>query len=182
MKITVGRLKNLITEAGRSDERYVSEDEAKEIISNADGDAVSKQDIIDEDTGEIYISAGDSFNKSPWNSDYVAPKRGPKRGPIVDEPEDEEPEEDWFEADRIRRKGLEDAYRAAVKEFAEQFTSFQEESPDITPEDAASDVAENFFHEYPEWRDWATALQMSRTAMKEAITDYVYDAMMKGSD
>lgn len=193
MKASIAWLKNLVREAGRhNDERYVSEEEAKDEILNTDGDTVAGYDLIDEDTGEIYLKAGESFNLSPWNPDHRLDKRRAakdetyaKRGGVWDEyfgeDEDDADEDDWFEAQRTRKQGLEDAYRAAVKEFSEQFSDFMEESPDISPEDAAPDLADNFFHEYPEWRDWAQALQMSRTHMKEAIADYVYDAMKKGA-
>jgi hypothetical protein len=86
-----------------------------------------------------------------------------------------------FERDRRSREKLESAYRKAVDEFSKQFRDFTLESPEISPEDAAPDLAENFFHEYPDWPKWAAALRMSRIHMKEAITDYVYEAMMKGA-
>lgn len=90
---------------------------------------------------------------------------------------------DWGKADRVaekKRSSLVKAYHQAIKEFIKPYTSFRQESPDTNPEDATPDLADNFFHEYPQWRDWARALDMSRSGMKGAIADYVYDAMMKG--
>lgn len=80
------------------------------------------------------------------------------------------------------RSTLERAYRKAVDEFAAQWTDFTDENPDSMPEDAASDAADSFFWEHErEWPAWAKALGMTRQTMKEVVTNYVYDAMMKGA-
>jgi hypothetical protein len=44
----------------------------------------------------------------------------------------------------------------------------------------APDLAENFFHENPDWKSWASLLKMSRGTMKSVVVDVVYDALMKG--
>ncbi len=190
MKVSVSWLKNLIREASvRSDEKYVSEEEAKELVLDTDGDTIAGYDVIDEDTGEIYLKAGETFDVSPWSPDHkLNKKRATKdetyarRAGVWDvffgeeEPEPDDAE-DWFEGEQTRIRTLEDAYHAAVKDYASNWLSFARESPDTDPQDAAPDAAEGFFAEYPEWRDWAQALRMKRSDMKGAIADYIHDAM-----
>lgn len=76
------------------------------------------------------------------------------------------------------RRAAENKFQAAVKKFAKNWTHFTQESPDVSPEDAAPDAAEGFFYEYPEWQAWSRAMDMPKDVMKSAIADYVYDAMM----
>lgn len=98
---------------------------------------------------------------------------------------------DW-EKDRRRqvktRQAARNKFQVAVKKFARNWRGFTQDQPDTQPEDAASDAAESFFWEYPEWKEWAAAMSdeftgrtMSKTAMKEIITDFVHDEMLKGA-
>jgi hypothetical protein len=88
-----------------------------------------------------------------------------------------------------KRQKAEKQLRAAVAKYASNWTNFTHESPDIEPEDAAGDAADGFFYEYPEWQQWLQAMYdpytlerpMSKQDIKSMVTDYVYDAMQKGS-
>lgn len=73
-----------------------------------------------------------------------------------------------------------DRLSAAAKRFAENWADFDSETPDTSPEDAASDAATGFFHDYPEWQQWAQASGMSKADVLSLVTDLIYDAMTKG--
>lgn len=193
-----------VTESLMGD-RYMSEDEAREFIGNCDGDRVSDVDIIDEETGEVYLRAGDDFRTSPWNPDHrIDPKRAQSdrvyahranvpwhcpdcdaRVRLGDDHTCIEDEVDTWESERESRyqaKSLaEKEYHKAVAEFCEQWEdAINDLGPDLTPEEAAPDAAEGFFWQFPKWEEWAHHLGMSRMTMKEVIADYVYDAMTRG--
>jgi hypothetical protein len=68
-------------------------------------------------------------------------------------------------------------FQRAVKAYALNWTNFEQESPDISPDDAAPDAAAGFFDEHPEAREWARAMNMRIDHMKDSVTDYVYGAM-----
>jgi hypothetical protein len=162
MKITVATLKRIVTEAVRMHERYMSRDDAEELIASMDGDAIVPYDIIDEESGEIYAAAGDAFNESSLSPDYkpkpqpaLSRKRG-KPAPI----EDDDDEEDYF--DKLARE--EDEARAAwhevCKEYAANWRGWAYEhaeeygldDPDQAAQGSASDAADGFFHTYGDWR------------------------------
>jgi len=65
----------------------------------------------------------------------------------------------------------------AVKEFASHISN---DLPDDTDaQDVAPDMAENFFYEYPQWKEWAREVKMKKWNVKEIVTDAVYDALTK---
>jgi hypothetical protein len=188
--------KTLIREA-LMDDMYMSEDDAKQFILSQDGDEVTDVDIIDEETGEVYLKAGDDFCQSPWSPDHKLDKKRADKDETYAEragvwqdyfgpgSANYDEEDDDYEADSWDRyqKGREadrQAWYAAVEEFAGQYTDFKQEVPDVSPEDAAGDVSDNFFLFYPDWQTWARSLEMNKQSMKEALVDYVYEAMISG--
>lgn len=199
MHISIRDLKRIVVEAVRKHERYVPGADAEEMIASADGDAIVPYDIIDEETGEVYLKAGDAYNESPFSPDHRVDRQRAqrdeeyaKRVGLWDElhkpDEDDDDEEDYFDKlDREEREAQEE-WREACKEYATNWQGWayehvEEYGEDVDPDQAAqgsaSDAADGFFHEYADWRRWARAMRMSRTDMKEAIADFVYDAMMK---
>ena len=175
--------KNVVREAAHDDEKYMSEDDAETFIASMDGDAIAKYSVIDEDTGEIYLEEGQPFNTSRLSPDYVNINRNKfgKRIEPVGDVEEEDEEEDYWDLKEKERLALEAEYRNALQEFCSNWTNFQEEMPDTSPEDAASDAADGFFFQYPQWKNWARSLEMTRQSMKAAIADYVYEAMVSGT-
>lgn len=94
--------------------------------------------------------------------------------------------EAYREKQRRAHRTAEKKFQAAVAKFAKNWRGFMLDMPDVLPEDAAPDVAESFFFDYPEWKEWAAAMSdynypMSKTTMKEIIADRVYDEMLKGA-
>lgn len=186
MKLTVAALKKLVNEAIHDDERYMSREDAERFIELQDPDDVAKFDVIDEDTAEVYIQRGQSFHESELHPTKVAIRQKQRdektAARAAEEAQWAKEDEEWEDEQQRKRQELKDAYHRAVQEFASQWTGFTKDNPDgPSPEDAAPDAAESFFYEYPQWRDWARVLDMPKHHMKEAIVDYVYDAMTKGA-
>lgn len=195
-------LKRIVAEAARRHERYVTEADAEEMIVAADGDAVAPYDIIDEESGEVYLKAGDSYNESPFSPEHrVDRKRAErdeayaKRVGLWDElfkpDEDEDDEEDYFDMLAREEEEAQEEWREACKEYAANWRGWayehaEEYGPDTDPDQAAqgsaSDAADGFFHEYSDWRRWASRLKMTRSSMKEAVADFVYEAMMEKTE
>lgn len=191
-------LKRIVAEAMRQHERYVAESDAEEMIASADGDAIVPYDIIDEETGEVYLRAGDSYGDSPFSSDHRVDRKRAERDEAyakrvglwddLHKPDEDDDEEDYFDRlDREEREAQEE-WREACKEYAASWRGWAYEhaeahgegtDPDQAAQGSAADAADGFFHEHSEWRRWARAMQMSRTDMKSAIADFIYDAMME---
>lgn len=182
MKITVGELKRTIREAISDDERYMSRDDAEKFIESQDPDDVAKFDVIDEDTGEVYIERGEPFHASWFHPVAVALRQKDHDEKVAARDAEKaqwaKEDEEWEDDQQRKRQELEAAWHHAIDEYASQWESFVQENPGTSPEDAAPDAAEGFFSQYPQWRDWSRALDMPRHHMKEAIVDYVYNAMM----
>lgn len=173
MKISVKMLRNLIKEA--SNDMYASEDELDAAISKMKPDEVAFKDYVDNETGEILLGRGTKARTSrlhpqnaiDWKAKYV------------------EQDRDYDEIDgfweRDRRAEAQASLDLAVKEFAKNWTDFGSETPDVEPQDAASDAADGFFHEYPEWKQWMRQLNLTREDIKSYVQDMTYEAMTGNS-
>lgn len=75
--------------------------------------------------------------------------------------------------------GVQKKFQDAITKFCKSWQGFADNMSGIDPETMASDAALGFFHSFPEWKSWAVTLQMSKTEMHEAVTDHVYEAMIK---
>jgi hypothetical protein len=152
---------------------YESEDNLKAIISRMDSDDIALNDYIDSETGEIMLAAGDKARTSrlhPQNKlDYI--KAREERFSQFDDDDDSESE--YVEAQK--------ALDVAVKEFASNWTDIETQEMSSTPEEIAPDVSDNFFYDYPEWKQWARVLHMTRDDIKSYVQDIVYEAMVNGS-
>lgn len=190
MKITTSALKRIIIEAVRSHERYMSRADAEELIASMDSDAVARYDIIDEESGEIYVNAGDSFGES-----QLSPYHKPKPSKHIRsrfKPADDIDDDDESVTDMLAREESEAraAWEAALREYADNWRGWAYEhaeeygldDPGAAAQDSASDAADGFFSQNDDWRDWARKLRLSRSEMKAAVGDYVYDAMMEKTD
>lgn len=174
---------------------YMSEDEAREFIIARDGDSIAKHDIVDEDTGEVYIEEGQPYNTSPWNPDHRVNKRRAEKdkqyGVRAGVPQycdgcdrlekdcvcGQEPEEEW-----MTREEAQEAYFKAVREFAAGGEDFMADNPGLEPNESyALDMAENFFYMYPDWMKWAEALGEKKSWMKSYIADMIWERMVSHS-
>jgi hypothetical protein len=141
---------------------------AKAFISSKDGTETSPDDIVDVDTGEIYLSAGEAYGSSDLHPDADARLSAAAAARAKAWEEDEE--------ELHSDGGLQAEWEAALHDFAANYGS----DSGIPFEDAASaamDLADNFFHEHPEWRTWASALEMTKADMKSAVAEAVHEAM-----
>lgn len=75
------------------------------------------------------------------------------------------------------RQRADKAYAKAIRDFA---GTWEDPEPGLVPEEAASDAALGFFHDYAkEWPEWARLLDMRKSDIHSAVTDRVYEAMTK---
>lgn len=203
MRVRLGRLKRLIDEAV-GDERYMDEEQARMFVMDMDGDDIADADLIDEETGEVYLRQGQSYHESPWSPDHkVDPHRAEadevyaQRAGVWDDyhenDEDDQvglddlisswKDDEYAEEDRLRKE-----FHDAVKEWAEgwgdawldmKHGQYPEGDGPPAP-DVAYDAADSFFFQHHDrWRNWARVLGMSAQNMKEILADYAYDAMVK---
>lgn len=73
----------------------------------------------------------------------------------------------------------EKAFNAAMISYCKNWEGYANDTSDIDPETMSSDATLGFFHDYPQWKTWASTLMMTKTEMHEIVTDSVYDAMIK---
>jgi hypothetical protein len=64
---------------------------------------------------------------------------------------------------------------ALINKFAAQSDGGAENLCDVSPEDAAGDIAENFFWQYPDWQRFG----VKRWQIKECLSESVYEALNK---
>lgn len=183
MKVRVGVIRRLVREAIGSD-HYMGEEEARQHIMDMDGDEIVDTDIVDEQSGEIYLKQGDSYDESPWSPDHKVNTRRAGRDEVYAQragvwkeyhAEDGELDNEVDEIETARK-----AYRQALHDFTSSLTNFADDSPEMNPADVSYDIADNFFREYPEWRVWAKILDIEPHFFRDNIADYAYDAMTSG--
>ena len=170
MKIKLSQLRKIIKETVSVDMVEEPLEQLRKTISAMAPNDVAATEYVDSESGEIYLSKGDLARDSvlhpQWTEDRDELARLRKKWAEEDAAADyNEPEED----DSIQ-------LASDVKEFASNWSSFEEESPDITPEDAASDAALGFFVDFPQWRNGSN--EMSRSDILSWVVDEVYEAMI----
>lgn len=147
--------------------------EAEAFIASRDPNETVEQDIIDSETGEIYVEKGRTYGSSYLHPERHARKKVPA---AMDDSDDDE-----IISDIGRSKEVHAELTSALEEFASGWEGFSDDMSDVDPQDAAADAALSFFHMYPQWKDWAGSLGMSKVDIQRAAADYAYEAMTKGS-
>lgn len=173
MQTTLGKLRALLREAIREDGTVMwgSKKDLDHSISAMDPKTLATHDYVDEDTGEIYLEKGQPAEKSVLHPDHVAPVN---RWSLPDESDEVEEEVDDFDQRDSARREFEDA----IKEFAANSASYTMDNSDVDPMDVASDMAESFFHQFPQWKMWAQVLSMTRQDIKSAASEAAYEVMI----
>jgi hypothetical protein len=158
---------------GASGTREMSHDDAITFIASQPADETVPQDIMDPETGEIYIEAGKTYGDSYHHPDF---KASPKPSAFRDYDEDDEEHAEDEEQDPH------DQFNDALKEFSKNFfdMGMNLEELGASPEDAAHDLGANFFHDYPQWKKWANALGMSKAEVQSAAAEAAYEALTSG--
>lgn len=146
-------------------------EEAAAFIAAKDPNDTAEQDIIDVDTGEVYVEKGQAYGSS-----YLHPNKTPKKMSLrlSDDSDDDE-----IMSDIARSKDVHAELTSALEEFAAGWEGFSADISDVDPQSAAADAALSFFHMYPQWKDWAGSLGMSKADIQRAAADYAYEAMTK---
>jgi hypothetical protein len=81
--------------------------------------------------------------------------------------------------DPVEERDAHDEFEKAVEEFASQWKGDPITQSGVSPEDVAPDAAFGFFYAYPQWKDWARALQISKATMKSIVADSVYEMLLE---
>ena len=71
--------------------------------------------------------------------------------------------------------------RKMFDDYADNWTEFTLESPDIQPEDAAFDAADGFWYQSNDIPALIMQAGWTREQVREMLADHIYDAMMKGA-
>lgn len=146
-----------------------SYDELDQSISRMDPFTVAEGDYIDEETGEVYLDKGKPAVSSRLHPQHQS--HGSTAGMHSSEFDDAE-----FD-DVDSTASADDELTRIITEFAKESSGLSNEL-EVDPSDAASDIAENFFHKYPEWASLARSVGLSKREIKERVADYVYEEML----
>lgn len=174
---------------GIQDPKEMSATDAAQFISSQPGDTSSPSDIIDAETGEIYLTAGELYGSSDLHpdadvryADFAA-----KSAAESDEEEKQWAAEDaqWDDQKQSESGSAREEYDAAVQDFASGFSNYAGDygisSEDIadSAQDVASDAALGFFHAYPEWDTWARKLHLSKQDIQSACAGEIAEVIAK---
>ena len=146
--------------------------EAEAFIASKDPNETVEQDVIDSETGEIYVEKGRTYGSSYLHPERHARKKAPASMGDLDD-------DDEIMSDIGRSKDVHAELTSALEEFASGWEGFSADMSDVDPQSAAADAALSFFHMYPQWKDWAGSLGMSKADIQRAAADYAHDAMTK---
>jgi len=168
-QIKVGDLRRIIREAVTSDMVEQPLEQLRQTISSMAPNDVATTEYVDSDTGEIYLSKDDLARDS-----VLHPQHAEDRAELA------RMRKKWAEEDAAANNELkeEDDYiqlASDVKDFASNWSNFEEESEGMSPDEAASDAALGFFVDYPQWRNGSD--EMSRSDILAWVVDEVYEAM-----
>lgn len=130
-------------------------------ITSLDPEYIAVKDYIDDDSGEVFLAAGQKAKTSPYHPSYK--KKRPSWYM------DEEP--DFENVDPP--SNAQNQYQTAIEMYAADFTGENFENP----EGAAFDLADTFFVLHPEWKMWSKSLGISKADMKNQIADLIFNEM-----
>ena len=161
-----------------------TKEEIKAAISEMNPNDYSDFDYVDTDTGEIYLSQGRAARSSEFHPQYeidLAYDRAKKdERDRLDDEEYKKEDEEWEDKKRTDFDLMEKEYKDAIRRFADDWMDYSLEETGVSAEDAASDAATSFFYQFPEWKNWARQLQITKQDIHSAVTDWVYHAMTTG--
>ena len=171
---------------GGSAEGTMEEIEAE--IAEMNPNDYSDFDYVDTDTGEIYLSLGRAARSSEFHPQYeidLAQRRAEneerhREQYRLEDEEYKKEDEEWEDKKRTDFDLMEKEYKNAIRRFADDWTGYSLEETGVSAEDAASDAASSFFYQFPEWKNWARQLQITKQDIHSAVTDWVYHAMTTG--
>lgn len=137
-------------------------------IKHARGSDIADEDVVEDETGEVFLSAGDRYDRSELHPQYVRKNKNvlsDEEIEVIDSSSD-------MPDDEVSSETAFDELDAAMQEFAMNFEGDTQIEPGDIP-----DCAQEFFANYPNWRAWATATGMSQREIKDAVSDAIADAV-----
>jgi len=171
---------------GIQDPKEMTALDAAKFISSQSGDTSSPSDIIDSETGEIYLTAGELYGSSDLHPDADIRYADLQAKSAAAEEEEEKQWTDETDKWDSEKPGYlefaEREYLLAVHDFASEFSSW---SSDIDPsekldaaQDVAPDAALSFFYRYPEWTVWARQLHLSKKDIQSAVAEAIHEVII----
>lgn len=140
-------------------------------IATARSSDIADEDIADDETGEVFLHAGDRYDRSEMHPQYVGQRS--KQQVLSDEEIESINSSDDLPEDAV---SAEDAFvqlEDAVQEFIMNFEGDQDFEAENIPDAAAA-----FFVSYPNWRDWSTATGMTQREIKDFVSDAIFDRLI----
>lgn len=149
------------------DNSYIaSEEELKSIISKMEPDWAAEYDYVDDDTGEIVLEKGVQARFSHLHPQYEIDKQ-------IKQQEKQIAYNQEFDNDQnIMEQQLDTSIVTFVESIdVEDLRQFE----DI--ESAVTDIAENYFWQYPGWKTWAADCVPPRkkSDIKMQIAEMIYE-------
>lgn len=139
-------------------------------IANAQGSDIADEDIADDETGEVFLHAGDRYDRSDMHPQFVRSSR--KNSVLSDEEVDSLSLSDDLPQDNISSETAFTQLEDAVQEFILNF-----EDDDDFETESIPDAAEAFFVSYPNWREWSVATGMTQREIKDFVSDAIFDVL-----
>ena len=183
MKISIRNLKNLLKEM--IEKPLV---ELEPLIASMDPDDVADDDYVSSDTGEFHLEKGKKARTSPLHPEYKqdkAAKKAERDAEYARQQTEWDAEDEEYEASKAAANTqLQASYEDAIREYAGNWVNFRREFEDAFEagegETVAADAAEGFFANFPDWKQWAYGLRMSKEEMKSSVADFIYEAIRLG--
>jgi len=159
------KLRGLISEA-----TFKTKQDLAQHIANARGSDITDEDLIDHETGEVFLAAGSRYDSSDLHPQYV--RQSKNRFYLSDQEVESLSSSEDLPSDSFTSETAFEKLEDYVKEFILNF----EGDPDLTIADVP-DIAESFFVSYEDWKELSVATGMSRREIKDFVSDMIVDAL-----
>lgn len=175
----MNKFKRFILEALRDEGHTIfgSREELDRSISSMDADTIAEKDYVDEETGEVYLAMGKRAGWSQLHPDY---ERAQEEKRLARQARWDAEEAAWAVEDEAyeienenKRENAQREYNTAIENFVDETDMSEVESNDF--DGVIPDIAEGFFYEYSQWREWSSLLGISKATMKSLIVDLLAD-------
>lgn len=184
MKIRLGTLRSLIREAvhEKNGAMFGTREELDRSISDMDAETVADYDYVDSDTGEIYLERGKPAKSSSLHPQYGIDKQAARDAKtLADDARDQADEDDWYASQEDEKSAALAEYDQALDQWKEQCQGAARdlafENPEFDAQTVASDMADGFFHQFPNWHKWARLLKLNHRDFKDLIVSDTFEAM-----
>lgn len=129
---------------------------------------------VDSDTGEVYLEKGQRADSSSLHPQHRATKDHWWKSQIDSEEDYDYEDDEVTTSDTVHAH---DELMNLISKFADDHAGLSSEL-NVAPEDAAADLADNFFHLNPRWETLARAANLRKWNVKDMVKNSVYAAMV----